>query len=183
MDEDPERTIREPMDVPPGGLDDATRRDRDAAALLDAAVVGAIVYLLVGVGAFLALTFMATIGENATIAFGFGQLQGGGDQELFLSAVYAYSELTLLAVPVGVGLGVYAAEIDSAGVHPAAFAGVATLVGAFVTLLLLLAVAVSAGPAAIDLDVGEEFLGLLGAVVAATFAGTITAGLFHARRT
>lgn len=179
-----DRTVREPMEVPAGGLQDVERRDeRVAEGALDGAVVGALAYLLIGLGVFLALLLMATVGENAVIGFGFGELQFYEDYEVFIASLYAYSQLTLLVPLAAVGIGIYAAEIDSAGINPGLYAGVATLVGSLSTLLVLLALAVSFSPPSVTLQVGDEFLGLLGAVTAAVFVAAVTGLLFHARRT
>lgn len=184
-DEDatPDRTVREPMETPRGGLTDVDRRERQVpAGLLDGAVVGAMVYLLVGLGVFLALLFMATIGRNAVLGFGFGELQFYEEFEVYITALYAYSQLTLLAPVIAVGLGLYAAEIDSAGLHPGLYGGVATLAGSVAVLVVLLALVVIYEPPGVALDAGDEFLGLLGAVLASVFVGAVTGILFHARR-
>lgn len=182
----PTRTVREPMETPSGGLPDVDQvEDPTARGVLDGAVVGALVFLLIGLGMFLALWFMAVIGDEARLAFGLGSLAQFDSYEVFYAALYAYSELTLLVPAVAVALGVYAADIDSATIHPGLYAGVAALVGAFCMLLVLLAIALIYEPTnlAIELDVVDELLGMVGAVIASVVAGGVTGSLFHARRT
>lgn len=181
-----DRTVREPMETPTGGLSAVDRGGYPAASgALDGAVVGALAYLLVGLGLFLGLLFMALIGPDARLGIGGGGIAQFDDYEVFYGALYAYSELTFLVPAVAVALGVYAADIDSAGLHPGLYAGIAALVGTFTMLLVLLAIILIYEPAALPtrLDVGDELLGMAGPVIASVIAGALTGTLFHARRT
>jgi len=147
---------------PPGGPQAGYQQGAASGnEMVDHAKLGAVSYVIVGLGAFLFLGFSTMIGDQQAVIF-----QGTQGNAWWQAAQTFSFYLPIISVGLAAVLGAYYYYDDGVMDMPAKPAAVAATAGFLALGILTLILAMMLAPSQANFEIGKEFAGLIGALIA-----------------
>lgn len=162
-------------EAPAGTNEQLAAADRPEPA--EYAKFGGIIYGISAFGYFVTLFLTMTLADENSLLFSLSGVEGVSmmeGEELFIAAVGGMNTLITLAPLIAVALGLYYyfdRETIEPAHKPAAIAAAAGTAAAALGLLVLLVIF---EPDMVDLSIGDEVTGLIGAVAGAAITAALT---------